>query len=487
MNGTLLDRDEIAQSEAVDRVETAAGSNAGRSVGGLIDGLLAVALLALGIVVGQVREVPESLGALLRAELSVKNVLLLGAFGVLWPNILRWCGLDARARWRRIAPASVIGGIIAGLMPFGTHGGTGTVERMLFFATTVAPATVGYRALVRGARRVRRGARPRNILIVGSGRLAARAFELLRSDDGRVNHVLGFVDSEPQPMFGAHGPPHLGRVADLDRILMHRVVDDVLICLPIKSRYTEIEQALAACMLGGVPAEYSADLFRSFRDAGTYDGRLPAPVLKLRVAPNDGRLIVKRLIDVLGAAVLLALVSPLLVAIAVLIKATSEGPILFSQERHGHMKRRFRMLKFRTMVADAERLQATLEAGNEASGPIFKIREDPRMTRVGRFLRRSSLDELPQLWHVLNGEMSLVGPRPMSVRDVSRFEDPWIMRRFSMRPGLTCLWQVSGRSNLTFDRWVALDLEYIDNWSLSLDLLILAMTIPAVISGEGAQ
>jgi lipopolysaccharide/colanic/teichoic acid biosynthesis glycosyltransferase len=151
------------------------------------------------------------------------------------------------------------------------------------------------------------------------------------------------------------------------------------------------------------------------------------------------------------------------------------------------MKRRFRMLKFRSMVEDAEDLMADLEACNEAAGPVFKIREDPRITPIGRFLRRTSLDELPQLWHVLTGEMSLVGPRPMSTRDVSRFEDPWLMRRFSMRPGLTCLWQISGRSNLDFDHWIALDLEYIDRWSIWQDLTILVRTLPAIVRGTGAM
>ena len=169
------------------------------------------------------------------------------------------------------------------------------------------------------------------------------------------------------------------------------------------------------------------------------------------------------------------------------MRATSPGPALFAQERYGYRKRRFRMLKFRTMVADAERLQAGLEAQNEARGPVFKIARDPRLTRVGAFLRRTSLDELPQLWNVLRGDMSLVGPRPLPVRDVARFEEPWLMRRFSVRPGLTCLWQVGGRSDVGFDAWVALDLEYIDRWSLALDARILLRTVPAVLSGRGAR
>jgi lipopolysaccharide/colanic/teichoic acid biosynthesis glycosyltransferase len=162
------------------------------------------------------------------------------------------------------------------------------------------------------------------------------------------------------------------------------------------------------------------------------------------------------------------------------------GPVIFAQERFGFNKRRFRMFKFRTMITDAEALQSTLEDRNEAAGPVFKIKDDPRVTRIGKFLRKTSLDELPQLWNVLRGDMSLVGPRPLPLRDVHRFSESWLMRRFSVRPGVTGLWQVSGRSDLTFSRWVALDLQYIDRWSLGLDLKILAMTVPAVLKGRGA-
>jgi lipopolysaccharide/colanic/teichoic acid biosynthesis glycosyltransferase len=178
---------------------------------------------------------------------------------------------------------------------------------------------------------------------------------------------------------------------------------------------------------------------------------------------------------------------PLLVAIAAMVQFTSEGPVFFFQERYGLGRRRFRICKFRTMQADAEAKLKELEALNEASGAAFKIRADPRITRVGAFLRRTSLDELPQLLNVLKGEMSLVGPRPMSVRDVSLFSEARLMRRFSVKPGITGLWQVSGRCTTTFKRWMELDLNYVDNWSLALDARILAMTIPAVIKGSGAM
>ena len=206
----------------------------------------------------------------------------------------------------------------------------------------------------------------------------------------------------------------------------------------------------------------------------------------MQVTPDDYRLVVKQAFDVLAAAAGLVVLAPLMLVVAVAIKLTSPGPIIYAQDRCGHQKRPFRMFKFRSMVADADTRQRVLEERNEANGPVFKIRNDPRITPLGHLLRRSSLDELPQLWNVLRGEMSLVGPRPLPWRDVRRITRPADMRRFSMRPGLTCLWQVRGRSNLDFDRWVELDLEYIDNWSLALDAQILLKTIPAVLSGNGA-
>jgi lipopolysaccharide/colanic/teichoic acid biosynthesis glycosyltransferase len=188
----------------------------------------------------------------------------------------------------------------------------------------------------------------------------------------------------------------------------------------------------------------------------------------------------------LGAVALLILSAPVFLVIAILIRLDSRGPVFFTQERMGYNKRRFRMIKFRTMVADAEAQLEAIEHLNEKQGPIFKIRQDPRITPTGRILRKFSLDELPQLINVLLGDMSLVGPRPLSVRDGSRLEESWQKRRFSVKPGMTCLWQISGRSNLSFEEWVALDLKYIDSWSLQLDWWILLKTIPAVITARGA-
>ncbi len=177
---------------------------------------------------------------------------------------------------------------------------------------------------------------------------------------------------------------------------------------------------------------------------------------------------------------------PILAIVALAIKLDSSGPILFAQERVGLSKRRFKLLKFRTMVDGAEAMQSKLEHLNEMDGAAFKIKNDPRVTRVGRILRKTSLDELPQLINVLKGDISLVGPRPLPLRDVERFDADWHRRRFSIKPGITCLWQIMGRNNIPFEKWMELDMEYIDRWSLWLDLKILAKTIPAVLRGSGA-
>jgi len=195
---------------------------------------------------------------------------------------------------------------------------------------------------------------------------------------------------------------------------------------------------------------------------------------------------IKRALDFCASLVLLILLAPLFLIIAILIKLTSAGSVFFVQERVGLNKRRFPLYKYRTMVRDAEQKMAELEHLNEVSGPVFKMKDDPRLTPLGKFLRKSSIDELPQLFNVLKGDMSLVGPRPLPVRDYEGFSQDWQRRRFSVRPGITCLWQVNGRSDLSFDKWMEMDMQYIDQWSLWLDLKILAQTVPAVLRGSGA-
>lgn len=327
--------------------------------------------------------------------------------------------------------------------------------------------------------------RTRNAVIVGTGAGAMRACDELAAHPDWKYSVLGVVDSTPVELNGT-ALPRLGRISDLEEILMRQVVDEVIVTLPLKSQYSAVERVIAVCERVGVQVQYSEELF----DVSWSNHCRPAVQehrkFVLKMVPEDYRHRVKRAFDILGSLFGLILCAPVFLVTAILIKTTSKGPVFFKQERYGLGKRKFRIFKFRTMIEDAEQAQAALEHMNENSGPVFKIFKDPRITRVGAFLRKTSIDELPQLINVLKGEMSLVGPRPLNLRDVSRFSEAWLMRRFSVKPGITCLWQISGRSNVSFDRWIELDLHYIDHWSLQLDFRILAMTLPAVIRGEGA-
>ena len=267
---------------------------------------------------------------------------------------------------------------------------------------------------------------------------------------------------------------------------MRQVVDEVLIALPLRTHYAEIQRAMETCERSGVQATFLVDVFRSTIARPRLRATGPLTLLTMLTVTDDYRLMVKRACDLVAGSVMLLAAAPILIVTAVAVKLTSPGPVIFVQERYGLNKRRFRMFKFRSMAVGAEARLAEVEARNEQSGPIFKIRNDPRLTPIGRFLRRTSIDELPQLFNVLKGDMSLVGPRPMSLRDVGLFSEAWLMRRFSVRPGITGLWQVSGRSNLSFEDWITLDLRYIDEWSLLLDLGILLRTVPAVFKGSGA-
>lgn len=250
-----------------------------------------------------------------------------------------------------------------------------------------------------------------------------------------------------------------------------------------------VQQAIEACELEGVEAWLCADFIRTSIARPTYEVLARRPMLVFRATPDiSWALLVKETVDRTVAAAMLVLASPVLLAIAIAIKATSPGPVLFHQERAGRFGRPFVMYKFRSMRSDAEMRRAELAQFNQMSGPVFKLDNDPRITPFGKWLRKTSLDELPQLWNVLRGEMSLVGPRPLPIYEVRQFERDAHRRRLSMKPGLTCLWQISGRSNVTdFENWVRMDLEYIDNWSLGLDLWILIRTVPVVLFGLGAK
>jgi len=277
--------------------------------------------------------------------------------------------------------------------------------------------------------------------------------------------------------------------AELVRLL-HETSANYVIINAKHTYFGKVEKVIHACEIEGVEAWLVADFFKTHVSQTTFDDFYGRPVLVFRSAPEASwQGVFKQALDLAAAFILLVVLTPLvLLPVAVAIRLTTPGPVLFRQKRCGLNGRPFTMLKFRSMVTNAEQRQHELAALNEMGGPVFKVTNDPRITPIGRWLRRYSIDEFPQLINVLRGEMSLVGPRPLPVDEVSRFDDPAHRRRLSVRPGLTCLWQVSGRNEVRdFKDWVRLDLEYIDNWSFWLDLKILWRTIPVVLTGAGAK
>jgi exopolysaccharide biosynthesis polyprenyl glycosylphosphotransferase len=270
---------------------------------------------------------------------------------------------------------------------------------------------------------------------------------------------------------------------------LHDTSANAVVISPRSARFDAIESAIQVCELEGVEVWLLADFFQTRLAQARADELNGRPTLVFCSAPPiSWQAVAKDAIDVVGSLVMLALTSWIFALAAIAIKLTSPGPVFFRQQRAGLNGAPFTMYKFRTMVTNAEQLKQELAVLNEMSGPVFKVSNDPRITKVGWFLRKWSIDELPQLWNVLRGEMSLVGPRPLPVDEVARFDDDAHRRRLSVKPGLTCLWQVSGRNNVrNFEEWVRLDLEYIDNWSLWLDLHILFRTVPAVLTAAGAK
>lgn len=350
---------------------------------------------------------------------------------------------------------------------------------------------MGSRLLVLEFLRVIRshGHNTKRLLIVGTARRAERLVSLLREHPDWGFQVAGLLahDESDAELVGQHVHGHtvLATRADLLKVLRREVVDEVIFAVP-EVELDAVGESLKICEMMGVQGRLMMDFF-DLEVARMQMGRVgPVPMLTFRTTPEDTvALTLKGMVDFLGAAILLLLLSPFFLAAALAVRLSSPGPVFFRQKRCGLNGREFVMYKFRSMVDGADELKDSLVEHNEMDGPVFKIRNDPRMTRVGRLLRRTSLDELPQLINVLKGEMSLVGPRPPLRCEVDSYED-WQRRRLSMRPGITGLWQISGRSNLDFRDWIRMDLEYIDRWSLALDLKILAMTIPAVLLGRGA-
>jgi exopolysaccharide biosynthesis polyprenyl glycosylphosphotransferase len=348
----------------------------------------------------------------------------------------------------------------------------------------LAAATVASRVFLRLAMEMlrRQGKNLRFVLVLGAGPRGQAFAAKLEAHSELGLRVIGFLDDSPAYELPG-GWKYLGTLEALEEILHSRVIDEVAICLPF-SQWSLIDTITRVCEEEGKIVRIPMDVLDRAISVGKVEELDGTPVFSLVSGPDRAiGLAAKRMLDVAVSAIGLVVLSPLLLAIAIAIVRGDGRPVLFRQQRLGLHGRAFNVIKFRTMSRDAEARLAELEHRNEIQGSAFKITNDPRVTSVGRFLRRTSLDELPQLINVLRGEMSLVGPRPPLPGEVDGY-DLWHRRRLSMKPGITGLWQVRARREPEFDRWVAADLEYIDRWSLWLDMKILARTIPAAVQGR---
>ncbi len=305
---------------------------------------------------------------------------------------------------------------------------------------------------------------------------------LCHPDYSRFFEVIGFLPPAGVPLPDGFDSP--GTLDDFSTILHTHVVDAVIF-LPQGISFSQVSTWLRQCETEGVEAWLLSDFLRTSIAEVTLDELAGEPMLLFSTtSKSTWALMTKRLLDIAFSALAILLLSPLWIAIMIIIRMSSPGPIFFSQKRSTLRGREFHMLKFRTMVENAEEIRQGLNQQNEVSGPVFKIKDDPRVTPFGRWLRRYSLDELPQLWNVLTGDMSIVGPRPPIPAEVAEYEN-WQRRRLSMRSGCTCLWQVGGRNKLSFEDWMHLDLRYIDTWSLGLDFQIMFKTIGTILRGTG--
>lgn len=441
--------------------------------------------------------IPGGLAGFLASRITIKNLIisLICLFG---GGIAFYClGLKKSSRpesivkeLAKVTTACVVGAGLALLFPLTSSTNYFDRRTEVYFLPVAIVACMAGRVVARACSEHIAGfvSGRRSVIIVGSGLRALNLYKQIGQSKEHRFEVLGFVEVVHENEADDEVRSRIiGSLEQLESILMRQAVDEVLISLPGEPCHAQIQDVLRTCERTGVDAKcLVSDIFEFSLAKPRMEPMGHSSVISMNAVDNDARILVKRGIDIVFSVLGLIVLAPLMLGVALAIRLTSHGSPVFVQERYGFRKRRFRMYKFRTMVANAEALQSSLEGLNEACGPAFKIRNDPRVTPLGRILRKTSFDELPQLINVLKGEMSLVGPRPLPIRDVSRFDNASLMRRFSVKPGLTCLWQISGRSETDFDRWVALDLKYIDEWSLGLDLEILFKTVPTIVKTRGA-
>jgi len=434
-------------------------------------------------------------------RVSLGNLIVFVSFLLVWHFVFSVFGLYGSkrlaSRWDEIwdvIRAAILGTLVAAVFGLTFRIWVVNPTFLVLFLWLSTSSVIVSRMVIRRvlAYARRHGRNTRNMLVIGTN---ARALQLVQRIEGKPElgyRILGFADEEWVGMeeFKKQGRALVTTLDALPSYVRRNVVDEVVLALPIRSFHGFASHIASACEQQGIIVRFLPNIF-DLKDVqqrtDEFDGD---PLISHESTITDfWGLAAKRALDILISLTAIILVSPVMLLAAALVKLTSPGPIFFVQKRLGLNKRMFHIYKFRTMVMDAEARLKDVEHQNEANGPVFKIRQDPRITLIGKFLRKTSIDELPQLFNVLKGEMSLVGPRPLQVRDYELFEtycQDWQRKRFSVRPGITCLWQIMGRSSTTFEKWMELDLQYIRTWSVWLDLEILAKTVPAVLKGSGA-
>lgn len=453
-------------------------------------------LLAALVVLHQTRNVTPA--AFFSMRVKINNFAIFFAFILLWHVILRLFGLYTSrrlsSRWREVFDvigAASLGSLIVLFGGIVFHIQLVTADFIVVFWLVSTSLTVCSRIMLRATLALLRksGRNLRDVIIVGTNHRALEFAERLVSRSELGYRIAGFVDHEWTGLqsFRDQGRELICDLNNLPQFLRQAVVDEVVIALPFRSMHELASSIASTCEQQGITVRVLSNILESKIGRRIAEDIEENAMVTHSTEWADGwPVLAKRLLDVAISFIAIVLLTPLFLIVSILIKLTSPGPILFVQKRVGLHKRHLTVYKFRTMQANAEERIHELEHLNEVSGPVFKIKNDPRITPLGRFLRKTSIDELPQLFNVLKGEMSLVGPRPLPVRDYNGFSEDWQRRRFSVKPGITCLWQIRGRSGIPFHKWMELDLQYIEKWSLWLDFQILLRTIPAVLKGSGA-
>jgi exopolysaccharide biosynthesis polyprenyl glycosylphosphotransferase len=421
-------------------------------------------------------------------------VLVASGIGI-WCLLSFICGLynvfdlQAWASGLADAPRTMVTALLLAWPTLGVAALVGIHDPMLYAIV----ATVGTAAIDSVARAFSRGfahriapLRQRTVL-VGSGLVADKLAERLERHGEFGLETIGLVDDDVHTVSGDPHLPKLGSLSQLSEVLDERRVDRVIIAFS-RASHQELLSAIRTCRDRRINVDIVPRLFELVDAAQAMSQIGGLPLISIGAPPlSPASRMAKRVLDVVGSALLLIALSPILLVIAVAIKIDSRGPVFFSQVRAGRGEKPFRVVKFRTMYRDADERKREFEDANEATdGVMFKIKKDPRVTKVGSLLRKTSLDELPQLFNVLRGEMSLVGPRPLILEEAKHAAQTWHARRLDLRPGITGLWQVSGRSDLPFQEMVRFDYQYVSGWSLARDLEILLATIPVVLARRGA-